>query len=61
MRAIMETGSPISFSPRNPPVNARGTVKRMMKGLKRLWNCATIIRYTSISERAMTSAICSII
>ena len=42
--AIMEMGLPVSHKARRPPVKARGMVNMTIKGDKRLWNWATIIR-----------------
>ena len=43
---------PDTKSPRNPPVNARGTVNMTINGERSDWNWATMIRYMNTTARA---------
>ena len=44
---------PVTSRPIRPPVKASGTVNSTMKGDSRLWNCATMTRYTKGRARAI--------
>ena len=44
---------PVISRPSRPPVKASGTVNSTMKGDSRLWNCATMTRYTKGRARAI--------
>ena len=46
IREIMVSCWPVISRPSRPPVKASGTVNSTMKGDSRLWNCATMTRYT---------------
>ena len=53
MREIMVSCWPVTSRPIRPPVKASGTVNSTMKGDSRLWNCATMTRYTKGRARAI--------
>ena len=50
---MMETSLLKMRSARKPPVKASGMVNITMKGDLKLWNWATIIRYTKRTPRAI--------
>ena len=52
---------PVISRPSRPPVKASGTVNSTMKGDSRLWNCATMTRYTKGRARAIHCTISSTI
>ncbi len=43
-KLIIEICSPVTYRAIKPPVKAKGTVKMMINGDSRLWNCATMTR-----------------
>ena len=53
IREIMVSCWPVTSRPSRPPVKASGTVNSTMKGDSRLWNCATMTRYTKGRARAI--------
>ncbi len=53
------TSLPVTKSPSRPPVKARGMVNMMIKGDRRDWNCATMIRYMNTTARSSISSTCS--
>ena len=57
--AMTLTSLPLTYSPRKPPVKARGMVNIMINGDSRDWNWATMIRYMNSTAKISISTICS--
>ena len=58
MREMTLISMPHSSSAMNPPVKASGMVNMTIKGDFRLWNWATITRYTSRMPRTSINSSC---